>query len=237
VAIGALGVVFGDIGTSPLYAMRAVMSSLGPGPPDTALVYGATSTVVWSLVLVVTVLYVTLLLRTDNDGEGGLLALVALCRRSTRRRRAAVVVTIVGIVGAAMFLGDSVVTPAISVLSAAEGLHVAAPGISTYVVPIALLILAGVFGVQRFGSGRIGNAYGPVMLLWFAVLAVGGVRGLLSQPAALQALSPTWAVWFVVGHPATAFVSLPGPRLCTPTSGTSVARRSGRRGSSWCCPL
>jgi KUP system potassium uptake protein len=208
VAVGALGVVFGDIGTSPLYAMRAVMSTLGGGSRNPDLVYGVTSTIIWSLVLVVTVLYVALLLRTDNEGEGGLLALVALCRRSTRKSRVAVTVTLVGMVGAAMFLGDSVVTPAISVLSAAEGLDIAAPSISTYILPIALLILAGIFAVQRFGSGRIGNAYGPVMLVWFVILAVFGVRGLLEDPAALQALSPSLAVGYLAGHPATAFVSL-----------------------------
>jgi len=203
--LGALGVVFGDIGTSPLYAMRTVLGESDHLTTD--IVYGMTSTVIWSMVLVVSMLYVGLLLRTDNDGEGGLLALVALLRRTVGGHRAAAV-SVLGMVGAAMFLGDSVITPAISVLSASEGLEVASPSLKVAVIPIALVLLTGVFVVQRFGSGRIGRFYGPIMLVWFLVIAAGGVGAIVSGPGALQALSPHWAVNYFVTEPRTAFLSL-----------------------------
>jgi KUP system potassium uptake protein len=204
--IGALGVVFGDIGTSPLYAMCTIL-----GESDTlttATVYGMTSTVIWSLLLVVTLLYVGLLLRTDNEGEGGLLALLGLLRRTSARRRVIVAATVIAMVGAAMFLGDCIITPAISVLSAAEGLEVASPSLKTAVLPIALVILAGVFVLQRVGSGRIGGLYGPIMTVWFAVLAVLGAVSLAQDPAAIQALSPHWAIRFFLDDPLVAFLSL-----------------------------
>ncbi|MGZ4448432.1 MAG: KUP/HAK/KT family potassium transporter [Nocardioides sp.] len=204
--VGALGVVFGDIGTSPLYAMRTVLHDAGG--TDTLTVYGMTSTVIWSLVVVVTTLYVGLLLRADNEGEGGLLALVGLLRRTTEARRTRTLVTFVAMAGAAMFLGDCVITPAISVLSAAEGLEVASPLLKVVVLPVALTLLVGVFVLQRVGSGRIGRFYGPVMVVWFALLAAGGVGSLVRDPGALEALSPTWAVRFFVADPATAFLSL-----------------------------
>jgi KUP system potassium uptake protein len=203
--LGALGVVYGDIGTSPLYAMHA---ALGEVPQlDAAAVYGITSTVVWTLMLVVTLLYVTLVLRVDNEGEGGLLALVALIRRSAKGRLRTVV-TVAGMVGAALFLGDSVITPAISVLSAAEGLEVVDPGLDRFVVPAAMTILLGVFVLQRWGSGGVGRIYGPVMLVWFLVLAVTGGASLVQHPEALQALSPVWAVRFFLDDPLVAFLSL-----------------------------
>src|SRR3954465_6948735 len=130
--------------------------------------------VIWSLVIIVTVLYLNLLMRTDNEGEGGLLALVALVRRTTKRGRAVTGVTVLGMVGASMFLGDSVITPAISVLSAAEGLEVASPSLKSFVLPLALAILVGVFILQRIGSGKIGKVYGPVMVVWFCVLGITG---------------------------------------------------------------
>lgn len=186
--VGALGVVFGDIGTSPLYAMRTV---LGEGDDlSTTTVYGMTSLVIWSLLLVVTALYVGLLLATDNEGQGGLLALVALLRRTSSGARAGAAVSVVGMVGAAMFLGESIVTPAISVLAASEGLEVANASLKVVVLPIAMALIAGVFVLQRVGSGRIGRFYGPVMLVWFLVLAVGGIASLVRGPGALQALSP-----------------------------------------------
>ena len=204
--VGALGVVFGDIGTSPLYAMRTILGE--SDTLDTATVYGLTSLVIWSLLLVVTALYVGLLLGTDNEGEGGLLALVGLLRRSPARRRVILAATIIAMVGAAMFLGDCVITPAISVLSAAEGLEVASPSLKSAVLPIALVILAGVFVLQRVGSGRIGGLYGPVMTMWFAVLAAFGAVSLAQYPAALQAMSPTWTVRFFLDDPLVAFLSL-----------------------------
>ena len=204
--VGALGVVFGDIGTSPLYAFRAVLGE--PDRLDVETVWGLTSTVVWSLILVVTVLYVGLLLRTDNEGEGGLLALLGLLRGSAPRRRMVSALTVVALVGAALFIGDGVVTPAISVLSAAEGLEVAEPAWKSAAVPVAVVILAGVFLLQRVGSGRVGALYGPVMAVWFAVLAVTGGVHVVREPSALEALSPHWAVQFFVDDPLTAFLAL-----------------------------
>jgi len=204
--VGALGVVFGDIGTSPLYAMRTVLGESGPVDPSTVL--GVTSTVIWSLLLVVTMLYVGVLLGTDNEGEGGLLALLALLRRAPRQRRVMAAAAVLAMAGAAMFLGDCVVTPAISVLSAAEGLEVVSPSLHVVVLPVALVILAGVFVLQRIGSGGIGVFYGPIMVVWFVLLAVGGAVSVSRHPEALQALSPHWAVRYFVDDPRTAFLSL-----------------------------
>jgi KUP system potassium uptake protein len=204
--VGALGVVFGDIGTSPLYALRGILQEGDDLSQDT--VYGLTSMVIWSLVIVVTILYLNLLMRTDNEGEGGLLALVALVRRTTKRRRTITAVSVLGMVGASMFLGDSVITPAISVLSAAEGLEVASPSLKAIVLPAAVAILAGVFILQRVGSGKIGKVYGPVMVVWFCVLGVTGGASLARDPQVLTVLSPHWAVLFFVHDPLTAFLSL-----------------------------
>lgn len=209
--LGAIGVVFGDIGTSPLYAFTTVLADGAKGPAKLGpeLVYGMTSTVIWSMVLVVSLLYVRLLLRADNDGEGGLLALLGLVRRTPGRgRRRLAVLSVVAALGAAMFLGDSVITPAISVLSAAEGLEVADPGLARAVVPMALVVLAVLFVVQRFGTGRIGRFFGPVMVLWFAAITVLGAISIAHHPAVLQALSPHWIVRFVASEPLTAFLSL-----------------------------
>jgi KUP system potassium uptake protein len=205
-SVGALGVVFGDIGTSPLYAMRAVLGE--GGRIDDATVLGLTSTVIWSLLLVVTGLYVGLLLRTDNEGEGGLLALLALIRREVSSQRVVVVTVVLGMIGAATFLGDSVITPAITVLSAAEGLTVANPSLKPAVIPVALAILVGVFVLQRVGTGAIGRFYGPTMVLWFVVLAATGVGALTQDPHALAALSPQYAVAYFHAEPLTAFVAL-----------------------------
>jgi KUP system potassium uptake protein len=204
--VAALGVVFGDIGTSPLYAMRTMLHDAGS--IDRTAVYGVTSLVIWTLVLIVTVLFVGILLRADNEGEGGPLALVALVRRSTTSSRIAVFAGVAGMAGAAMFLGDSVITPAISVLSAAEGLEVASPSLKVAVIPIAIVILLGVFVLQRIGSGKIGKVYGPVMVVWFAILAVGGIGSLAQSPGALQALSPTWGARFVLQDPLVGFLTL-----------------------------
>ena len=210
--LGALGVVFGDIGTSPLYAFTTVLSDGAKGPARLTpeLVYGMTSTVIWSMVLVVSLLYVRLLLRADNDGEGGLLSLLALLRRTADggRARSLAVLTVVAALGAAMFLGDSVITPAISVLSAAEGLEVADPGLAHLVVPMALVVLAALFVVQQFGTGSIGRFFGPVMVLWFAALTVLGAVSIARHPGVLQALSPHWIVRYVATEPLTAFLSL-----------------------------
>ena len=205
-ALGALGVVFGDIGTSPLYALRAVLDEAGPA--SRAEIYGVTSLVVWALVVVVGALHVGVLLSADNDGEGGILALASLLRRGATRGRFAGAVVVTAMIGAALFLGDSILTPAISVLAASEGLEVAAPSFARVVLPLALTILIGVFVLQQVGSGRIGVAYGPVMLLWFLVLGAGGVASMAQDPGVLEALSPTWGVRFVAADPLTGFLTL-----------------------------
>ncbi|GAA1915238.1 potassium transporter Kup [Nocardioides marmoribigeumensis] len=225
--MGALGVVFGDIGTSPLYAMRTILGESGPVTPDT--VYGVTSTVIWSLVVVVTVLYVGVLLREDNQGEGGLLALLGLLRRAGTGARLVAATTVVAMVGAAMFIGDSVITPAISVISAAEGLETASPSLAAWVLPVALTILGGVFVLQHHGSGKIGAVYGPVMVAWFAVLALGGLASLVQDPAAVQALSPHHAVLYFVHDPLTAFLSL-GAVVLAVTGGEALYADLGHFG-------
>jgi KUP system potassium uptake protein len=199
-------VVFGDIGTSPLYALRSILHESDAS--SRADVYGVTSLVVWALVSVVGVLHVAVLLSTDNDGEGGVLALASLLRRGMSRGRLRTAAAVAAMVGAALFLGDSILTPAISVLSASEGLEVAAPSLRHLVVPIAIVILLGVFLLQPVGSGRIGVAYGPVMLCWFLVLGVSGLASLVQDPRTLDALSPTWAVSVLGTHPGTGFLTL-----------------------------
>ncbi|GIL30951.1 potassium transporter Kup [Actinocatenispora comari] len=209
-AVAALGVVFGDIGTSPLYALQTVFSiDGGIVRPTQADVYGVISLMFWSPTIVVSIKYVTILMRADNNGEGGVMALAALAQRlyASRAGRTASLL-IIGIVGVSLFYGDSVITPAMSVLSAVEGLNVAVPGIGHLAVPIAAVILTGLFAVQRFGTGKVGRLFGPVMLLWFAVLAVAGLTGLARRPSVLLGLSPTYAVAFVVAHPLLTFVAM-----------------------------
>jgi KUP system potassium uptake protein len=208
--LAALGVVFGDIGTSPLYALQTVFSlehgEVSPSPAD---VYGVISLVFWSVTLIVSVKYVLVVMRADNEGEGGVMALSALARRTlSSRSRLTAVALIFGVVGASLFFGDSVITPAISVLSAVEGLTVIDPHFGSLVVPIAIAILTLLFFAQRWGTQRVGSLFGPVMLLWFAVLAIAGLWEVVREPAILRALSPTYAVSFGVLHPFIAFVAL-----------------------------
>ncbi|HET7277372.1 MAG TPA: potassium transporter Kup [Dermatophilaceae bacterium] len=208
--LAALGVVFGDIGTSPLYALQTVFSiDNGAVRPTATDVYGVISLMFWSVTLIVSIKYVTVLMRADNDGEGGVLALAALAQRLYAGRSArARVLIIVGIVGVSLFYGDSVITPAISVLSAVEGLKVAAPSVAHLVVPIAVVILAGLFAGQRFGTGKVGRLFGPVTVLWFVAIAVAGVNQMVRQPQVLQGLSPVYALEFVAAHPGITFVAM-----------------------------
>lgn len=210
--LGAIGVVFGDIGTSPIYAMSSVLAIVDKSgvPPGPQLIYGLTSTIIWTMVLIVSLLYVRLLLHADNDGEGGLLALLGLLRRTGSSVRSAVVLTAIATVGAAMFLGDSVITPAISVLSATEGLELTSPGLKAAVVPLAVGVLVVLFLAQRYGTARIGRSFGPVMIVWFAVLTVLGLVAVAREPSVLQALSPHWVVRYFVSEPLAAFLSLGG---------------------------
>src|SRR5262244_833623 len=188
--IAALGVVYGDIGTSPLYAVRQSLVDFGDlGEPA---ILGALSLIVWALVLVVTVKYVLVIMRADNRGEGGLLALTALVLRRTRPgSKRYLWIMGAGLVGAALFYGDGVITPAISVLSAIEGLKVATPLFEPYVVPISVVLLTGLFLVQRHGTAAVGGLFGPVMMVWFAVLGLLGIWGIAQHPRVLLALDPT----------------------------------------------
>ena len=210
-ALGALGIVFGDIGTSPLYAMQTVFSLEHNRVQATREdVFGVISMVLWSITIVVSMKYVMLAMRADNEGEGGILALVALLRSHLRGRRRVVVVLSMGILGAALFYGDAVITPAISVLSAIEGLEVAAPALAELILPLALTILIVLFVIQRWGTGSVGKAFGPVMVLWFSVLVALGVPHIVHTPQILLAVSPTYALEFVALHPFIAFVAMGG---------------------------
>jgi KUP system potassium uptake protein len=209
-ALGAIGVVFGDIGTSPLYTMKETLGTHGMTPTEPA-VLGVLSLVFWALIMVVSLKYVTFVMRADNKGEGGIMALMALAQRSmSGSARARWVLAGFGIFGAALFYGDGVITPAISVLGAVEGLQVAAPGLGKYVVWIALAILLCMFAVQRHGTHKVGKAFAPVMTLWFVVLAVLGVRQIIANPQVLYAVNPIHAVRFFVSHGNTSFIALGG---------------------------
>ena len=210
--VGALGVVFGDIGTSPLYAMQTVFSpdALRPVPVEETAIYGAISLVFWSITVIVTAMYVLTFMRTDNDGEGGMLALLALLAESRLSAKAFGVLASVGIFGAALFFGDSMITPAISVLSSMEGLEILDPGLKEIVVPGAVGILLALFAVQRWGTARVGRFFGPIMALWFVAIAAVGVPEIVRHPDVLQALSPHWALRFFLEEPLIAFLALGG---------------------------
>jgi KUP system potassium uptake protein len=197
--LGSVGVVYGDIGTSPLYAFRQAVSAATDGEIVTkATVLGILSLIVWSLVLVVTLKYVFILLRADNNGEGGTLSLTALAFRALGQRGP--IVLILGVIGAAMFYGSSFITPALSVMSAVEGLNVVSPAFSPYVVPLTVLILAGLFAIQSHGTGRVAALFGPITLLWFVVMAILGAVQVYNNPAVLHALNPCHAVVFLTGN-------------------------------------
>jgi KUP system potassium uptake protein len=204
VAMAALGVVFGDIGTSPLYAFQACFSKDWGLPRDSGSVYGVLALIVWSLILVVTVKYVMVVMRLDNRGEGGILALLALLLQ--RQRRGLLIA--LGLFGAALLYGDGVITPAISVLSAVEGLELAAPGLSHIVVPITLLILLLLFSFQRYGTARIGGVFGPIMLVWFVTIGILGALEITRAPEILFALNPWYAVRLFMHHGMTGFLIL-----------------------------
>jgi KUP system potassium uptake protein len=197
--LGSVGVVYGDIGTSPLYAFRvAVVAAEASGPVTRDTVLGVLSMILWALVVVVTVKYVLVLLRSDNNGEGGTLSLTALATRGLGQRT--MLVLLLGIIGAAMFLGDSVITPAISVLSAVEGLSLATPAFEHYVMPITVIILIALFAVQRRGTARVASFFGPIMLIWFVTIAVAGATHLFDDPGVFAAINPFYAISFVSRH-------------------------------------
>ncbi|HWA92433.1 MAG TPA: potassium transporter Kup [Rhizomicrobium sp.] len=207
--LGALGVVFGDIGTSPLYAMRETAMATGGAVPSEAAIMGGLCMIFWALVIVVTVKYVTLIMRADNNGEGGVLALATLAHRSPGiGRRIKTIIGIGAIIGLALFYGDGMLTPAITVLSAVEGISAQGHAVQHLVVPLTLAILIGLFAMQSRGTAHIGRLFGPVMVLWFAVLAIFGFVSILQAPRILTAVLPTYAFHLVASEPWTAFVSL-----------------------------
>jgi KUP system potassium uptake protein len=204
IVIGALGVVFGDIGTSPIYTIQTVFDPGDPHPVPIARdhVYGIVSLIFWSVMLIVTLTYVTLVMRADNNGEGGIMALITLLRRWTGAagRRTSVLLATLGIFGAALFFGDSMITPAISVLSAVEGLKIVEPRMEPWIVPITAVIIVALFSVQRRGTAAVGRFFGPVMIAWFLAIGACGVVGITREPEILRALSPTYALGFMVSH-------------------------------------
>jgi len=205
--LGSIGVVFGDIGTSPLYAFREAVHVAAEGAPVTrVIVLGVLSLILWSLLIVVTAKYVLLLLRADNNGEGGTLSLMALGQRALGRR--SVPLLVLGVIGASMFIGDSMITPAISVLSAVEGLKIAAPALEHYVVPLTVGILVALFAVQSWGTAKVASAFGPVMVLWFSTLALLGMLHINDDPSVLAAINPMHAVHFMLNHGVIALVTI-----------------------------
>ena len=212
VVVGALGVVFGDIGTSPIYTIQTVFNPDDPHPVplNTSNIYGIVSLIFWSVMIIVTLTYVTLVMHADNDGEGGIMALITLVRRwgGAERHRTLATLAALGIFGAALFFGDSMITPAMSVLSAVEGLKVVQPSLAAWIVPITAVIIFMLFAVQRYGTASVGRLFGPVMIVWFASIGACGVSGIIDHPQILKALSPTYAVTFMLGHFDIAFFAL-----------------------------
>jgi KUP system potassium uptake protein len=206
--IGSIGVVYGDIGTSPLYAMReSVLAAVGPNAPASEpVVLGILSLIIWALLLVVTAKYVLILLRADNDGEGGTLALMALASRAIAGRAGFVI--LLGVVSGALFYGDAIITPALSVLSAVEGLKVTTPGFDDYVVPITVVILVALFSVQSRGTAKVAAFFGPVTLVWFAALAAAGLWHIGQNPTVLSAFNPLHGVNFLMHHGVIALFTL-----------------------------
>jgi KUP system potassium uptake protein len=212
IVVGALGVVFGDIGTSPIYTLATVFDPHDPHPVPVSPnnVYGVVSLIFWSVMTIVTLTYVTLVMRADNHGEGGIMALITLVRRfaAPKTRHTSTVLAALGVFGAALFFGDSMITPAISVLSAVEGLEVVDPEFKDLVVPVTAVIIVALFAVQRRGTAAVGRFFGPVMILWFVAIGALGVAGIARDPEILRALSPTYALGFLAGHFHIAFFAL-----------------------------
>jgi len=228
-AFGALGVAFGDIGTSPLYALNAVFTE--GVRPDQAGVYGIISLVFWSVTIIVSIKYLAFVMLADNEGEGGIMALIALVQGIPSKGAGKVALIALGVFGAALFYGDAMITPAISVLSAVEGLEVAAPSLGDLVIPITLAVLTLLFAIQRFGTGAVGRLFGPVMCLWFGVLAVSGLGKVLGDPSILGTLSPTYAVAFFLDAPGVAFLAL-GAVILTVTGAEALYADMGHFGRS-----
>ncbi len=227
---GALGVVFGDIGTSPLYTIKEMFHPHFGLQPDHDTVLGLLSLGFWSLILIVTLKYVIVIMRADNEGEGGIMALTALAQRSQKKgSRQNYTVGILGIFGDSLFFGDGMITPPITVLGAVEGLSVISTGLTRWVVPISLVILVGLFAFQRFGTARVGKIFGPVMITWFVVLAVLGIHNIAGFPNVLVALNPYWALKFFATHDWHALFIL-GAVVLTVTGGEALYADMGHFG-------
>jgi KUP system potassium uptake protein len=227
--LGALGVVYGDIGTSPLYALKEVFHA-GHVPATPENILGVLSLIFWTMTIIVSLKYVLLILRADNNGEGGLIAMLALATTAVKDRpQLRSVLMTVGLFGTAIFYGDGVITPAVSVLSAVEGLEVAEPALHAWVIPITLVVLTGLFAVQRFGTGGIGKFFGPITLLWFIVLVALGLPHILAHPAVLVALNPVYAAGFFAQQPLVAFIALGAVVLCV-TGGEALYADMGHFG-------
>ena len=237
-ALGSVGVVYGDIGTSPLYAFReAVIAASHNQPVNRGVVLGVLSLILWVLIVTVTLKYVLILLRADNNGEGGTLSLTALASRALGRRTA--FVFIVGVIGAAMFLGDSVITPAISVLSAVEGLKLASPAFSDYVAPLAVAILIGLFAAQSRGTAKVAALFGPIMVVWFIAIAIAGALHIRDDPHVLLAINPLYGVEFLLDHGQIGLVTL-GAVFLVVTGGEALYADLGHFGrkpiqTAWLC--
>ncbi len=227
--VGAIGVVYGDIGTSPLYAIKEVFNGTHPLPADHDHILGVLSLVFWSLLLIISGKYLLLLMRADNKGQGGSLGLLALAAGVTSKSWFAPIVVILGISAGALFYGDSMITPASSVLSAVEGLEVALPGLSVYVIPITLVVLVLLFMMQRRGSTVMGRLFGPVMILWFLAIAVIGVLQIMEAPRVLAAVNPIYAVHFFLNYKLTAFLAL-GSVVLVLTGGEALYADMGHFG-------
>jgi KUP system potassium uptake protein len=233
-SLGSIGVVYGDIGTSPLYAFREALRPVAGDGIAPEEIIGIISLMLWTLVIIVTVKYVCFLLRADNNGEGGTLALLALLSKRVSERRSNVLL-LLGLIGAALFLGDAMITPALSVLSAVEGLKLVAPDLSRFVLLISVVILVGLFAVQARGTGSVAKAFGPITLVWFLVMAAGGVAHIADDPAIFAALNPWHAVWFLVHGGYVGFVVL-GAVFLTVTGAEALYAdlgHFGRRPIQW----
>src|SRR5512135_2852365 len=237
-ALGSVGVVYGDIGTSPLYAFREAAIAASNGQPVTrATVLGVLSLIVWALIVTVTLKYVLILLRADNNGEGGTLSLTALASRAIGRRTA--FVFLLGVIGASMFLGDSVITPAISVLSAVEGLKLATPAFGDYVAPITVVILIALFAAQRGGTAKVAALFGPVMVVWFVAIAIAGGLHIRDDPYVLTAINPLYGIEFLLDHGGIGMVTL-GAVFLVVTGGEALYADLGHFGrkpiqTAWLC--
>jgi len=207
VTLAAIGVVYGDIGTSPLYTLRECLSGQFGFGVERDAIFGFLSLIFWLLVFVVSFKYLTFVMRADNAGEGGILTLMSLAGRNTSARMTSVLV-ILGLIGGSFFYGEVVITPAISVMSAIEGLEIAAPSLDPYIVPLSIVVLTLLFMIQKHGTGMVGKLFAPIMLAWFLVLAVLGARSILNNPEVLQALNPVWAVHFFLEYKAVSFAAL-----------------------------